>query len=78
MVNGLNEVQGQKRTEVLKWLSGVDYPNNHYQARKGYTPGTGVWLLKHQNFRRWQELNGPACLWLKGNGNITCEFLHSA
>ncbi|KAH0565685.1 hypothetical protein GP486_000925 [Trichoglossum hirsutum] len=59
----LNE---SERSEILTWVSGIPYEDNHYTARKGRTDGTGEWLLRHERYRGWRGFSASTILWLHG------------
>jgi ankyrin repeat domain-containing protein 50 len=67
----LNETE---RLEILAWVSDIPYESNHYAARKGHTPGTGEWLLRHERYREWRGSSASMILWL--HGIRKCRAIH--
>ncbi len=65
--------QEKEMCSILGWLSDIPYEANHYAARKGHTPGTGVWLLEHTAYRRWRASSASTMLWLYGIRRLNCS-----
>lgn len=63
LYDGLDE---SERSDILNWLSSIQYEKNHRTAREGRTNGTGKWLLKHKRFRDWRGSSSSTILWLHG------------
>jgi hypothetical protein len=59
----LNE---SERSEILTWVSDIQYESNHYTARKERTDGTGEWLLRHERYQEWRRSSASTILWLHG------------
>ena len=55
-----------ERSEILTWVSDIQYESNHYTARKERTDGTGEWLLRHERYREWRGSSASTILWLHG------------
>lgn len=63
LFDGLNE---SERSDILNWLSSIQYEKNHRTAREERTDGTGKWLLEHDRFRDWRRSSSSTILWLHG------------
>jgi hypothetical protein len=63
LYDGLNE---SERSDILNWLSNIQYEKNHCTASEGRTSGTGTWLLEHERFRYWRGSSSSTILWLHG------------
>jgi ankyrin repeat domain-containing protein 50 len=55
-----------ERSEILTWVSDIQYESNHYTARKERTDGTGEWLLRHERYQEWRGSSASTILWLHG------------
>ena len=61
-----------ERKEIIEWLSTVPHRTHHNAAGKDFLPGTGVWLLKKDEFVDWRKSSASSILWLRGIRK--CEF----
>ena len=61
---------GQKRKEILKWISDSPYKDHHYDAAKGRLEGTGDWLFAHDQYLKWQQSEASCTLWLYGSRKL--------
>ena len=61
-----DQLNQEKRREILHWLSTVPCESHHQEARKKLLEGTGTWLLKHPALREWQSSSVSAFFWLHG------------
>ncbi|KAL9110561.1 MAG: hypothetical protein Q9227_004919 [Pyrenula ochraceoflavens] len=59
-------ISGTERSNVLQWISKVEYDDNHSSAKEGRVSDTGDWLLCHQQYKAWWNANTSATLWLHG------------
>lgn len=60
------ELEVDKRRKILSWVSDIPYKDIHYEARKGWTSGTGDWLLSHRRYTEWRASSASTILWLHG------------
>ena len=60
-----------ERYEVLCWTSTVPFDEDHYEARRGRTDGTGHWLLEHELYRKWRISSTSMVLWLHGGSKLS-------
>lgn len=67
-----DKLDSSERLNILEWISGIHYEENHNFARKGHTNGTGVWLLQHKRYREWRESSASTILWLHGDRAYYC------
>lgn len=63
-LRGLDE----QRRLVLNWLSTVDFPAHHENARGVRFDGSGGWLFEKPEFQDWIEQECSSVLWLSGKG----------
>lgn len=56
-----------ERREILGWISGIPYEENHFFACQGRTSGTGKWLLQHKKYHEWRSSSASMILWLHGD-----------
>lgn len=61
---------GNKRLEVLQWLSKVPCEDHHQEVKKLRFSGTGAWLFRRTAFEDWHDSNSSSILWLNGKGMI--------
>ena len=61
-----DEYEVDKRNKILFWVSDIPYEEIHYVARKGWTKGTGKWLLNHERHVEWRASSASTILWLHG------------
>jgi ankyrin repeat protein len=59
-------LQNGDRTQLLRWLSTVDYRQYHDAVFHGMVPGTGNWLFQHLKYKQWQESSLSKILWIHG------------
>jgi hypothetical protein len=59
-------VEGQKYQAILSWLSATKYLEHHDEQRKLRTPGTGTWLLRHDEYASWQQESSSSILVVHG------------
>ncbi|KAL7265790.1 hypothetical protein RUND412_011683, partial [Rhizina undulata] len=56
-----------KRFEILKWLSTVDYKQHHDYIPSARQANTGNWLFRKQHFLQWNNASS-SIFWLHGIG----------
>lgn len=61
-------IVGNKRQELLKWLSTVTFKSHHAFSRGRRQEGTGMWLLENEKFVKWRNSDDSSILWFRGNG----------
>ena len=61
------KLDSSERRQILEWISGIRYAENHDFARQGRTSGTGEWLLRHEKYREWRASSASMILWLRGD-----------
>ncbi|KAJ6028546.1 hypothetical protein N7540_004122 [Penicillium herquei] len=66
-----------EQIEMLEWISSVPFGEIHNDISENRTPGTGEWLLEHEEFRSWEQKKKPALLWLEGNAGSGKTYLTS-
>jgi hypothetical protein len=66
VVASLEQMQNSDKTgEVASWLQAADPSVNYNRAVRAHHPGTGEWLLRSTQFRKWKEQSN-SFLWLHG------------
>ena len=56
----------EKRKEIFRWMSEIEYKSHHEDLSKGLLPNSGQWLLDHELFIEWGQSNVSSILWLHG------------
>jgi hypothetical protein len=59
-------ISGQRRREILNWISTIAYEDNHKATSSGLLEGTGGWLRNKPEFQKWQASSESGILWLHG------------
>lgn len=54
----------EEREKILNWISSIRYWTRRDEL--GWMEGTGEWLLRHDIFLRWRDIDETAILWLNG------------
>jgi ankyrin repeat protein len=65
------------RIEMLEWISPVPFGRHHDGVSEDRTPGTGNWLLQHQDFQSWEKANSSLLFWLQGSPGTGKTYLTS-
>lgn len=65
----------EEHTKILQWASDIACQDHHNLARRGRTPDTGEWLLRHKKYERWRSANESMILWLHGIRKFTYSGL---
>lgn len=73
----LQNVDEEERIKMLEWISPIPFGKNHNNVKEKRTPGTGGWLLQHEDFRKWEQ-NRSSIFWLQGSPGTGKTFLTSA
>ncbi|KAJ7747665.1 ankyrin repeat-containing domain protein [Mycena maculata] len=59
------QIDSRKRTEILDWLSPINFFLRHADISRTRQPGTGEWFLADSRFKKWESgAGGP--LWCRG------------
>ena len=70
MTSQLDDLQdhfnSEKRREVFRWMSEIEYKSHHEDLSKGLLPESGQWLLDHKHFIQWGQSSVSSILWLHG------------
>jgi hypothetical protein len=60
----------KKYIKALEWISGAQSLQDHeaFQSTRSEYPGSGDWILKHENVYNWKDVDTPinSMLWLNG------------
>lgn len=59
-------VRKEEQARLLRWLSTVPCRRQHTEIHRHTVPGTGSWLLQHQDFKSWLNSSSSQVLWLHG------------
>jgi hypothetical protein len=57
---------GQRRREILNWISTIAFEDSHKTIAFGLLDGTGGWLRNKAEFQEWQASSASGVLWLRG------------
>ncbi|KXG50107.1 uncharacterized protein PGRI_060740 [Penicillium griseofulvum] len=66
------------RIGMLEWISPVPFGTHHDGVSEDRTPGTGDWLLQHEDFQSWENANSSLLFWLQGSPGTGKTYLTSA
>lgn len=61
-----DNLQADKRIEILNWLSTIPYRKHHIEAHKKILQGTGGWFLDDDRMLQWRRSSLSSILWLHG------------
>lgn len=59
-------VDDQKYKAILNWLSKTNYRQHHESLSEMRLPGTGTWLLQHNQYLSWQHQSSSSILLVHG------------
>lgn len=59
----LTHVDEQERIAMLEWISPIQFGMQHDNFRENRTPGTGEWLVEHEDFDRWKDKPSSVLFW---------------
>ena len=62
----LQNVDTERRTKILQWISAIPYEDDHDAASMGLTSRTGEWLLQHDTYIKWRTSRTGNILRLHG------------
>ncbi|KAL3476642.1 hypothetical protein BJX99DRAFT_258189 [Aspergillus californicus] len=71
-----DHLDGNKRLEILKWISEPCHSKSHREVRRKFLRGTGQWLEQERIYRAWKADKESSILWLigiKGAGKTCLE-----
>jgi len=54
------------RSEILGWTSRIPYTSHHKHISTERLDGTGEWLLKKNEYRKWRDSSASKLLLLRG------------
>ncbi len=60
------ETRSRERTELLQWISKLDFTSKQTDILSRRSPNTGTWLLKDEKFQQWLGGERHSCLWCPG------------
>ncbi|KAJ5813170.1 hypothetical protein N7447_010193 [Penicillium robsamsonii] len=72
----LQNMDEERRIEMLEWISPIPFGKNHNNVKEKRTPGTGEWLLQHEDFTNWEQTDS-SIFWLQGSPGTGKTFLTS-
>ncbi|KAK7531715.1 ankyrin repeat-containing domain protein [Phyllosticta citribraziliensis] len=61
-----NALEASERSDLLKWLSAIDFRKHHEAMISGILPNTGEWLLTNPEYASWKSSSSSEILWLHG------------
>jgi len=64
---------GQRRSEILKWITTIEYKKHHQNAKEGLLEDTGQWLFCKEEFVKWRASSASTILWLHGIRELTVD-----
>lgn len=72
--NLFHRILGEKRRNILRWISTSEDEKHHRQANENMLENTGQWLLNKPQFREWQCASASGILWLHGIRKLSCAL----
>lgn len=65
--------RNEEQTQILDWLSNINFVSQQNDYIKQWQPGTGQWLLSSNHFQQWLETRGQVlfCPGIPGAGKTT-------
>lgn len=73
----VDQLEAEKRVEVLVWLGNLPYGEWHKNAAAMRMGGSGGWLLEKEAYLGWKA-DKRSCLWIHGvRKSLTFEFLET-
>jgi hypothetical protein len=63
-------IPGQRRREILNWISTIAYEDNHKATSSDLLEDTGGWLRNKPEFQEWQASSASGILWLRGKRKL--------
>ena len=66
----LERTKSRECIEILDWMSGVLYGDNHETVKEKRTAETCQWLLNHGRYQEWHDTSASIILWLCGNREL--------
>ncbi|KAK7413945.1 hypothetical protein QQX98_007214, partial [Neonectria punicea] len=73
----LEIVSAEEQLKILEWVSPIPYGKHHITVKEARTSGTCKWLLGHEEFDEWRDIDSSAILWLQGSPGAGKTFLTS-
>jgi hypothetical protein len=68
MHHSTKELLGEKREDILKWISTMPYMAHHRDVYDRVLPDSGKWLFEREEFAQWSSVTTSSLLWLRGDG----------
>ncbi|KAF8851786.1 hypothetical protein BDZ45DRAFT_133333 [Acephala macrosclerotiorum] len=66
-----------ERLRILNWISELLYTKHHKTVSDQRTEDTGEWLLRHDQYKEWQDESSSVILWLHGTAGTGKTYLAS-
>lgn len=63
----LRKLEDRDRQEAMDYISVVPVGSHHNEKIENRTDGTCEWLVRHPDFRKWEESACSSLLWLQGS-----------
>lgn len=73
-----DKMEIREMLEALDYFSDVKFGEQHQKKVESRTPGTGMWLLAHSKFKKWEQTDESSILWLQGAVGMGKSFLASS
>lgn len=74
----LDHIGESERISMLEWISPIQFGKHHDNVKDNRTPGTGKWILNHEEFRVWEQKKSSVLFWLQGDPGTGKTYLTSS
>ena len=65
----------EERKNFLRWLSEINFDEDHDKIYSKRHPETGKWLIKENKFQKWVDHDASAVLWCFGKRMLLVELI---
>ena len=67
LLEAFQVLDDKERLEILDWISPIPYRKHHETIQEARTQDTCEWLLRREEFRKWNNSISSVVLWLQGS-----------
>lgn len=67
LLDHFERVEFDEHYNILKWISPVPHGKHHKTITEARTNDTCEWLLRHEDFYKWEDTGSSVVLWLQGS-----------
>ncbi|KAF4962946.1 hypothetical protein FSARC_9002 [Fusarium sarcochroum] len=73
----LAKLEEYEKEKIMEHISTIPVGIHHNEKHESRTKGTCEWLIRHPNFREWEDSSCSSVLWLQGSIGTGKSFLSS-